>query len=232
MKKISVFLLALLCLQFTSCDKGEILQQNSIEVKAINPSELTRMVDSYEVSQEQDAIIFFVGKAFESVMSNNLYLRKELSNTLKIGRYHSLTVLLDYSDNAKKEINEKIAQLLEESNAYKDWQIQVLNDYKGEDYLSLFSEKINSQNSKEEFVFYVPDEISFNKENTDIALGVDISLPNKDTGLVFYKNSATIITLEEAQKLGKNLVFIGINRIFKNAINKTESRKCIMVSNK
>jgi len=114
-------------------------------------------------------------------------------------------------------MNKKIGVLLREENAYKTWQNQILENNKDENYFSLFNNKVYSHNVDEEFIVYIPDEVGFDENNTQIAIGVDITLPNKDQGLIFYENKAVTITLEEAQKLDKNLVFIGINKI--NRIN-------------
>ncbi|PIY12458.1 MAG: hypothetical protein COZ18_02045 [Flexibacter sp. CG_4_10_14_3_um_filter_32_15] len=85
MNKISVLLLALLCFQFVSCEKGDIIKQNGLQKEVINPSELTRLVSEYEVSQEHDAITFFIGRAFEEIISQDVDIQKQLLSSLKVG---------------------------------------------------------------------------------------------------------------------------------------------------
>lgn len=165
-----------------------------------------------DLSTDYDAIIFFTGTAFASVLevseSKNTFLEFYQNSASS-----SLMELCNDFPEFKNQLNAEIKNALE-VNIYSDWKESTIGSVSlggsNFDFISLFNRIINTYERDEVLTFYKPEGLDAMNINDEFYLGLDIPTLNKDEALLFNNGSKFLVSEDLANKL--NILFLGINK--------------------
>ncbi len=123
-----------------------------------------------------------------------------------------LATLFETHPNLKTQFNENIKNSLM-TRTYESLHTILSKDLtnaKDFDFLAYFDDMLLKGGEKQ-LVLYTLAEFNQNKTSSDVAIGLAITLPNKNHGLVFLNNAPLILTEEEALEMENPFIFVGID---------------------